>query len=139
MDNREIDVLVAREVMSLDVEPSSNYDGWYGDLIPIGDREFIDPKGWVYDKGRRAVPHFSTNLICAWMLVEKVCNWDVDDNMLILKGQGPDLNPQLDDEDSGEWWEAEINGTWGKVTAEADTVPLALCLVALKVRDIDIE
>src|SRR4030042_122504 len=131
MENREIDVLVAKEVMGLDVEPSSNYGGWYDDLIPIGNHEFIDPEGWVYDKGRKAVPHFSTNLFAAWTIVERLCNWDEDDNMLTLKGQGPDLNPQPDDVYGEGWWEAEISGTWGKVAVEADTMPLAVCLVAL--------
>lgn len=133
--SREIDVLVAREIMGFDVEPSSNYDGWYGDLIPIGNREFIDPEGWVYDKGRKAVPHFSTNLVCTWPLVEKLCNWDVDDNMLTLTGQGPDLEPRPDDEDSKGWWNAKISGTWGEVTAKADTAPMAICLAVLEMKD----
>lgn len=72
---RETDALIAEKVMGLKPEPSSEHEGWYGDLIPIGDHEFIDPQGWVYfDKkyGLQPVPDYSTNIAAAWKAVEKL-------------------------------------------------------------------
>jgi len=63
----------------------------------------------------------------------------VDDNMLTLQGQGPDLEKkEWPDGEAPEWWEAEINATWGGVEAEARTAPHAICLAALKAVGIDV-
>jgi len=83
---------------------------WKDDLGCVGEKPFATK--------------FSTDISAAWRVVEKICNWDVDDNMLILKGQAADLEPK-DEEGKVGWWEAEINGTWGKVIAEGKTAPEA--------------
>jgi len=151
MDNRKIDVLVAKEIFGLDVEPSSNYDGWYGDLIPIGDRMFVDPQGWVYDKGKQAVPCYSTNISSAWEVVE----W-IRQNGYIIKFWSPNGGPY-----KGQWevnaWKRVISATGeddpemravfedteeigtGIDMAPAATAPLAICLAALKLKGIEVE
>ena len=119
---RELDALVAEKVMGKKVRRLSGnlycweYDGDYENLHGLA----------------QPIPTYSTDISAAWEVVNKLCNWDVDDNMLILKGQGPDLENHGDEE--AEWWEAEINGDfWGSpANAEAETAPLVICLVALK-------
>jgi len=128
---RELDALVAEKVMGKKVRILSNslfcweYDGEYENLYGLA----------------QPIPAYSTDISAAWQVVEKLCNWDVDDNMLILKGQGPDIEdkgPDREDPRDWQWWEAEINGTWGKVEAQAETAPLAICLAALKAKGVEV-
>lgn len=120
---RELDALVAEKVMGKKTRRLSGnlycweYDGDYKNLHGLA----------------QPIPAYSTDLSAAWEVVEKLCNWDVDDNMLVLQGQGPDLEKKRSpDGEAPQWWEAEIAGTWGKVMVEAETAPLAICLAALK-------
>ncbi|GAI86829.1 unnamed protein product, partial [marine sediment metagenome] len=86
-----------------------------------------------YDEGDvpKWVPDpYSTDISAAWQVVEKLCTWDVHDNMLVLKGQCPDLEPE-DEEGKVGWWEAEINGDCGKVVAEGKAAPEAISKAAL--------
>ena len=73
---------------------------------------------------------YSTDISAAWQVVDKICNWDVDDNMLVLKGQAPDPTEPVGGENEG-WWEARINGIRGNVAAEGKIAPEAICKVAL--------
>jgi len=130
----ELDALVAEKVMGLDVEWNTETPCPYCDseMRYCGDRSRCTQCGeWRYGPYKE----YSTNMAAAWEVVEKLCNWDVGDNMLILMGQGPDpSNP----DDPGNWWEAEINGIKiGKVKAKADTAPHAICLAALKAKEVD--
>ncbi|MDO9579467.1 MAG: hypothetical protein Q7J06_02710, partial [Bacteroidales bacterium] len=86
-----------------------------------------------YDEGDvpKWVPDpYSTDISAAWRVVDKMCDWRVDDNMLVLKGQAPDPTEPIGGENEG-WWEAEIGGTWGKVMAEGKIAPEAICKAAL--------
>ena len=85
-----------------------------------------------YREGEKWIvtPFYSTDMTDAWKVVEKLCNWNVHDNMLILQGQTPHLE-QEGEEDKVGWWEAEINGDWGKVVAEGKTASEAICRAAL--------
>lgn len=141
MDNRKIDVLVAKEIFGFDVEPSSNYDGWYGDLIPIGDRMFVDPQGWVYDKGRQAVPCYSTNISDAWKVVSRIlATWDNGrfERRFELSG---------DPDDKEAAWEASFGWRYDEPTnieypaacVSAMRPELAICLAALKLKGVDID
>lgn len=119
--NRKLDALIGKEIVGLDVEPSSKYAGWYEDLIPIGNREFIDPQGWVYDKGRKPVPWYSGNLFAAFELAE-ITDILVDHN--------------LSQTDDGTWMICDWDGF---EFARADTVPLVICLAVVKDRGIEFE
>jgi len=135
----ELDKLVATEVMG---EPIPEFTPENALDLQLAGSPFKSPKGnWLslckYDEGDiptwRPLP-YSTDISAAWLVVEKICNWDVGDNMLILKGQGPNLEPTEENERVG-WWEAEINGDWGKVTAEGKIAPEAVCKAALLTKD----
>ena len=128
---RELDALVAELMGWTGVRGAFNEAFW-----PVGTPPENQGVGVVGGLDIQVlVPDYSTDIAAAWEVVEKVCNWDVGDNMLVLKGQGPDpSNP----DDPGNWWEAEINGIEiGKVKAEADTAPEAICLAALKVKGVE--
>lgn len=76
------------------------------------------------------VKHWSTDDAAAMQVVDELCNWNTDDNMLVLKGQG-DKDPEE------AWWTADIQGTQGHNVGKAKTRPHAISLAALKVRGID--
>jgi len=131
----ELDRLVATEVMG---EPIPEFTPENALDLQLAGSPVKSPQGnWLclcrYDEGDiptwRSLA-YSTDISAAWLLVEKMCNWDVGDNMLILKGQGPNLEPTEENEGVG-WWEAEINGDWGKVIAEGKIAAEAICKVAL--------
>ena len=134
----ELDKLVAVEIMA---EPAPKFipeDAL--ELQLAGDPVKSPGECWLclceYDRGDvpiwRPLP-FSTDVLAAWQVVGRVCNWDVGDNMLILRCQAKD--PTSDDpDDTGEWAEVEINGDWGKVLAEGKTAPEAICKAALLTR-----
>ena len=106
---RCLDAWVARSVFGRDTRPD-----------PDGDAGFVlFEKGWGYGA---PVAYFSTDIAAAWEVIEKTCNWDVDDNMMTLQGQGLD----------GTWWVADIGGTRGHFIGEADAASFAICRAALK-------
>jgi len=127
----ELDALVAEKVMGHpipDFVPEDalglylagspiHYDSW----TCVCRYDEGDTPKWVPDP-------CSTDISCAWQVVDKMCNWDIDDNMLVLKGQAPDPTEPVGNEG---WWEAEVGGTWGKVIAEGKTAPEAICKAAL--------
>ena len=130
---RELDVLVAEKVMGHPMPDFIPEDAL--DLYLAGSPIHYDSWACVcrYDEGDtpKWVPDpYSTDISAAWLVVGKVCNWDVDDNMLVLKGQAPDPTEPIGGENEG-WWEAEINGTGGKVVAEGKIAPEAICKAAL--------
>lgn len=133
---RELDRLVAEKVMK---QPKPPYVHTCH-IQPIRDGIWVCHP--YYERGDECawepIP-FSTDIAAAWQVVERLCNWDVDDNMLILKGQGPDIEREPPNGKAQSWWDAEINGTWGKALAEAPTAPHAICLAALKAIGVDIE
>jgi len=153
---RELDALVAEKVMGWEYLEV----GYFGEedetprqvelndwLDKVGIESigpyFIDVERdfWIYASdmwGHGWNP--STNIADAWRVVEKLCNWDVDDNMLVLEGQGPDI------EEEGQpgwvakqWWKADIVGIAGHNIGEADTAPHAICLAALKAVGVEID
>jgi len=76
-------------------------------------------------------PQYSSEIKVAWKVVEKVCNWNNGDAMLTLKGQGKNPTP-LEDDDTGEWWEATIGDNSGREwQVEGKTAPEAICKAAL--------
>lgn len=135
---RELDALVAEKVMGLIVpewgeDTLCPYCGSEMRYCGTGSR-CSTCQEWRYGRYKE----YSTDIAAAWEVVERLCNWDVDDNMLVLKGQGPDLEKkEWPDGEAAEWWEAEIGGTWGKVVAEAEKPALAICLAALKAKGIN--
>ena len=131
---RELDDLMATEVM-----------GWvrHDYTAPILGTDDVERWTEWTDKtscfkGICGVWKPSEDIAAAWEVAERLCNWDVDDNMLVLKGQGPDLTeqePYLDD-NGKQWWTADIQGTEGHNVGKAETAPHAICLAALKVKGI---
>ena len=127
---RELDVnaLVATEVM-----------GWHKKFVADasgGHWYWADETGRCWHRCSRWKP--LEDIAAAWEVVEKLCNWDDDDNMLILKGQAPDIEKkEWPDGESAQWWEAEINGIGGKFVGEAITAPRAICLVAFKTKGVE--
>ena len=105
-------------------EASRCLDAWV-DFVVFGAEPRIMSNGQIV--GRK---FFSTDIAAAWEMVEQLCSWKRDDNMLTLKGQGP--TPEHPDEQEG-WYDAEIAGAAGKwESLNADTAPLAICRAALK-------
>ena len=134
---RELDALVAEKVMGYVIGNDPHFEG-AGPKIVSGPH-------WITEDGTEPTWQrenewpitclfYSTDIAAAWEVVEKLCNWDADDNMLTLKGQAGD--PKNAD-DPGHWWKAEISGTSGKFMGEADTVPEAICLAALKAKGVE--
>jgi hypothetical protein len=106
MTNREIDALVAENVM-----------GWI--LIP---REKL---GWGIPPGRphlvdevKEIPHYSTDIAAAWEVVEKMT-------------ENPEPHFELSKDRAG--WHAgfDPDRPFKRVTAKATTAPLAICLARL--------
>ena len=131
---RELDALVAEKVMGIELCHHELHE-----TRPTCKYCHLNKGFWQPKWGRIEPPrHYSTDIAAAWEIVERLCNWDVDDNMLVLKGQGPDLEKKKwPNGEAAEWWEAEIGGTWGKVVSKAETAPHAICLAALKAKEID--
>ncbi len=132
---RQMDALVGKEV-GLDVEPSSNYDCFYGDLISIGDGEFLDPQGWVCDKGNALLPCFSTDIAAAWQVVKLLQNSKLDLGIFSAVYKGVvDYYVEFThdvpyDEANTPFIDSPLPETIGD--AYADTAPLAICRAGMK-------
>lgn len=132
MNREEIVAMEAGEELDKEVALALGYEVTYWWEIrgkPAYHYRVPSQYGEIWER----LPHYSSDISAAWRVVEKICTWDVRDNMLVLKGQAPDLEPN-DEEAKVGWWEAEINGEWGKVVAEGKTAPEAICKVALLAR-----
>jgi len=126
---RELDMLIAEKVF-----------GRERMLARFGFEHGEPEYHWGYPMGHDRADHYSTNISAAWKVVEKLCNWDVDDNMLVLEGQGPDIEKkELPDGEAQQWWKADIAGIAGHNVGEADTAPLAICLAALRAVGVQID
>lgn len=74
--------------------------------------------------GDTDLPIIDLNNLFGWA-VPRVCCWEVNDNMLTIKGQGAPLKPE--DKEDKAWWEVTIDGCEGKkVTTEDENLVLAL-------------
>lgn len=131
--SRCLDAWVAEAVMGW--QPITHFhgspiaDGWTGFWDGEWFRWTECPESDEPDASELWLP--SIDIAAAWQVVEKICNWDIDDNMLTLMGQGPDIEMELPDSEESEWWKAEISGTRGKIKAEAPTAPLAISRAAI--------
>lgn len=116
-DLRKIDALVAEHVMGLPV----SYDSEYAHLPSI----IIDQATGSYD----AIPHYSTDIAAAWEVVEKLCDESIPENEQYSVVVSP------------YWCEFEhriYQGEPDAFHAYADTAPLAICLAALKAKNIQL-
>ena len=103
--SRELDALIAEKVMGKSLPYNLHEMEALARRTKAG-AELVD----------RMVPHYSTQIADAWLVVEKMGGV-----------VGIDRYPKYDDPD--EWyWDVGFK----KGTAQADTAPLAICLAALK-------
>jgi len=117
---RELDTVVAEKVMELRTTGR-------------GDRHLVsgydDPEGWGHpDNVWEDVPHYSTDIVAAWMIVGKLI---AEDRQVTLSHRGR----------NDQWlWHASISEAgsglvYGGWEAFAESAPLAICVAALKVTD----
>jgi hypothetical protein len=121
MDSRGLDALVAEKVMGWTVayDKLNGYDVEDGEgAIGFPPGEEIIPNVSV----PYAIEDYSTDIRDAWRVVEK----------MRADGYGADINVR-DDYMECDFWRG--NHTDG--VASADTVPEAICLAALRAKDID--
>jgi hypothetical protein len=97
MADRKLDALVAEKVMGHDV-------------MSIGVGETRD------------LAHYSSDIACAWQVVEKLLSQNIEVGLLGSPGDRPLL------------WQVELDeGTGaGEIFGDAHTAPMAICLAALK-------
>lgn len=119
---RELDKVVGEKVFGLDVKVFQGFIDKYS-------YQYRTPS--EYGETYEFLPFYSTDISAAWLVVEKMCNWDVGDNMLVLTGQAKD---PTSNNDTGGWWEAEVNGDWGKAIAGGKAASGAICKAALLVK-----
>lgn len=106
---RELDALVAEKVMGFDKHIVSKVDG-----LPYAD-----------------VPHYSTSIADAWMVVEKMCQ-------MADSGELDYEHGNFHIEYRGHWQDGEVWSAGFKyydatsIWATADTAPEVICLAALK-------
>ena len=148
---REVDNLMATEVMGWELLTVGYFGGrdetarqveledWLEDKYPASVGQYwIDVPTDLYIPLEDWKP--STDIAMAMRAAKRLCNWDVDDNMLVLKGQGPDLErKEWPNGEAAEWWEADIQGIAGHNVGEADKPAMAICLATLKVKGINID
>ena len=130
---RELDALIAEKVMGL---PVKDYRGtgrqpalsWAGEYVGIGwaanDEPYIvrDDKGWAGCPHVALIPHYSSNIAAAWEVVERLVS---------TPGPNGDHHSVQVDYSGGAVVVIDENEDW-QVSAIAGTVPLAICLAALK-------
>lgn len=129
---RELDALIAEKVMGATVvypyrsEPGHPYPG----VNPIWtDEPWQATSNPQSISGLENVPHYSTNIADAWMVVEKMGRWHGFDFMIVMPD--PEQTFHLRTYEAG-WYEATNDGPERRVVSYADTAPLAICLAALK-------
>ena len=99
---REIDALVAEKVMGF----GYRYSSWRGIYVAVGE-----------------VPHYSTRIQDAWLVVER----------LMEKGWSCNIVYHDPGDCLCEFWGGkEGNKHWREIANHLPSVPLAICLVALK-------
>ena len=121
---RELDALIAEKVMEHDLQRWINYPT----REPV-----IMLKGEDGVWGRRDIPHYSTQIADAWLVVEK-----------FRRGQYPHPNGDgvaccvkmniYDDVAYPDCYVEIFSPSQKKVTAIANEMPLAICLAALKTK-----
>lgn len=117
---RELDALIAEKVMGW------KYRG-YGN--GGGEWTFNGQKMAFGGLNGGSLPHYSTNIADAWMVVEKMGRWHGFDFMIVMPD--PEQTFHLRTYEAG-WYEATNDGPERRVVSDADTAPLAICLAALK-------
>jgi hypothetical protein len=119
---RELDALVAERVMGLQVQ-RDQYTA--GVKALLGDKRSDDPWDYYIGDTNDRLPHYSTDISAAWLVVERMRQThDFELGLLAKFKNGKDL------------WEAEFTDcatdeAYKSYLAEADTAPLAICLAAL--------
>lgn len=110
---RRIDALVAEKVFKFDIAYYEKYQGsdYSGPLIDL-----------PYPQGYSICPHYTISIADAWTIVEKLVDHD------------PVICQWYYEDDTWEW-----SCSFEDDSAKASTVPLAICLAALKAVDIDID
>ena len=78
-------------------------------------------------------PRYSTNIADAWEVVEKLGRWHGFDFMIVMPD--PEQTFHLRTYEAG-WYEATNDGPERRVVSDADTAPLAICLAALKAKEV---
>ena len=106
--SRQIDALIAEKVMGLVVGEVYSDSGEY-------ESHYANPQDKHPLTGQDLLPHYSTSIVDAWRVVEKI--------------EGQVL---IDRTISGKWVCEIIWGMRYTYVAEADTAPMAICLAALK-------
>ena len=125
---RELDALVAERVMGYvwkDESPSGRFlnspEGWPAGYVPQGSSEMT----WTSH-----LPHYSTDIAAAWLVVERLMNVDADDasHRYCL-----DFRADREPWGSDAPFVVEIRTQNAKRLAyvSADTMPLAICRAAL--------
>lgn len=131
---RALDALIAEKVMDEPEYWSVHFSGsHYGDFKTRAEAETCakqiqgDYKAHVqtfFD-----CPRYSTSIAAAWQVVEKLGNWHGFDFCLWLKS---DANGQW----HAGWFENGYDGLKSRCSAMAEAAPLAICLAALKAKEI---
>lgn len=117
---RELDALIAEKVMGWSYKPYYNGGGeWVKDGRKVAFGGF--------DGG--SLPRYSTDIAAAWLVVEKMGNWHGFDFLVQM------LQPRGSNTYEAGWYEQDYDGFQPRATGDADTVPLAICLAALKTID----
>ena len=129
---RELDKLIAEKVMDEPEYWSVHFGGsHYGDFKTLAGAEKCAKKIQGDYKARVETyfdcPHYSTDIVAAWEVVEKLGNWHGFDFIISIPVQ------KLGDEkyEAG-WYEQSHDGPESRAVGYADTAPLAICLAALK-------
>jgi len=109
---RELDSLIAEKVFGLSPDECGQ---WF----------HSDDGVW------RSYPElaYSADIAAAWMVVEKLGNWRGFTFLIIQHADAQHWQAG--------WYELDCDGYESRISAEAETVPLAICLAALKVAEED--
>ena len=127
---RELDALIAEMVMGLTRHDESYMVDGAGKVLRFVWR---DGGGACVYSGDMFLPHYSTNIADAWEVVEKLGRWRGFDFMLVMPD--PEQTFHLHTYEAG-WYEATNDGPERRVVSDADTAPLAICLAALKAKEV---
>lgn len=120
---RELDALIAEKVMGLTRHDESYVAEGVGKVLRFVWR---DGGGTCVYSGDMFLPHYSTNIADAWEVVEKLVS---------TPGPNGDHHSVQVDYSGGAVVVIDENEDW-QVSAIAGTVPLAICLAALKAKGV---
>lgn len=119
---RELDAVIAEKVLGLNLESEQNPDFGDGLMVRVCEPKTIQTISGPYrENGLRPLPHYSASMSAAWAVVEQ------------LREKGIYFATTNCHERWDVWLSVNpIDDLVGEATASSVSLPLAICLAALK-------